>query len=99
MSPEGSTRMEFPTTRWSGVAAATLHGNAAGREALEDLCRSYYEPVRSFITWRRGGECEDLTQEFFLYFIERGLSHRADRARGKFRTFLLAVLKDFLSHH
>jgi RNA polymerase sigma-70 factor (ECF subfamily) len=94
-------RMDFPSTRWSSVAAATLHGDPAGREALENLCRRYYQPVRSFIAWRRGGsgECDDLTQEFFLYFMEQGLTHRADRERGKFRTFLLSVLRRFLSHH
>jgi RNA polymerase sigma factor (sigma-70 family) len=93
--------MDFPTTRWSSVAAATLHGDAAGREALENLCRRYYPPVRGFIAWRRtgDGDCEDLTQQFFLYFVEKGLTHRADRVRGKFRTFLLSVLRRFLSHH
>jgi DNA-directed RNA polymerase specialized sigma24 family protein len=93
--------MNFPTTRWTQVAAATLHGDPAGRVALETLCERYYPPVREFIAWRRGanGEADDLTQAFFLYFLEQGLTHRADRLRGKFRTFLLAVLRRFLSHH
>jgi RNA polymerase sigma-70 factor (ECF subfamily) len=91
--------MDFPTTRWTQVAAATLHGEAAGREALEMLCQKYYQPVQQFIAWRRGPGSEDLTQAFFLYFLEQGLTHRADRLRGKFRTFLLSVLRRFLSHH
>jgi RNA polymerase sigma-70 factor (ECF subfamily) len=93
--------MNFPTTRWTQVVAATLHGDVGGRQALEALCQKYYQPVRQFIAWRRGAasECDDLAQSFFLYFLDHGLTHRADRLRGKFRTFLLSVLRRFLSHH
>src|SRR5687767_8797705 len=93
--------MEFPTTRWTQVAVATLHGDSNGRAALDTLCERYYLPVRHFISWRRGpgGEADDFTQAFFLYFLQQGLTHRADRLRGKFRTFLLATLRRFLSHH
>lgn len=88
----------FPATQWTELARATLHGDAAGRAALESLCRAYWEPVRRAILakgWERD-EAEDLAQEFFLDFMERGVLNRADRERGKFRTFLQVVLDHWL---
>jgi hypothetical protein len=38
-----------------------------------------------------------VTQAFFLRFLERDWLKRADRARGKFRTFLFTLLTRFLS--
>ncbi len=88
----------FPATQWTELARATLHGDAAGRAALESLCRAYWEPVRRAILakgWERD-EAEDLAQGFFLDFMERGVLNRADRERGKFRTFLQGVLDHWL---
>jgi DNA-directed RNA polymerase specialized sigma24 family protein len=90
--------MDFPTTNWTHIAAASLHGE--GRGAMEELCRSYYAPVRRFVEWRRGRQdAEDVSQAFFLHLLEHGIVKRADRLRGRFRTFLLAVLNRFLLHH
>ncbi len=88
----------FPATQWTELARATLHGDAAGRAALESLCRAYWEPVRRAILakgWERD-DAEDLAQGFFLDFMERGVLNRADRERGKFRTFLQGVLDHWL---
>jgi DNA-directed RNA polymerase specialized sigma24 family protein len=91
--------MDFPTTRWTEMAGATLHGDVAARQALANLCARYYEPVRQFIAWHgRAAQAADLTQSFFLYVLEQGVVKRADKLRGKFRTFLLTVLKRFLLH-
>jgi DNA-directed RNA polymerase specialized sigma24 family protein len=90
----------FPDTPWTLIAEATLHGDEGGRKAMEGLCSRYYQPVRSFIVWqgRSSDEADDLTQSFFLYVCDKGIMQRADRLRGKFRTFIIAVLKHFLSH-
>lgn len=91
--------MDFPTTQWSLLAQATLHGDAAGREALGEFFRRYREPIRAFIQ-RRGAtpaEAEDLTQEFFLHVMEETTLRRADRERGRFRSFLLGALIRFLA--
>ena len=68
-------------------------------EALNDLCRAYWPPLYSYI--RRQGhdvaEAQDLTQEFFARLLERDYLARLDRQRGKFRSFLLAFVKHFLS--
>src|SRR5204863_4930112 len=43
-------------------------------------------------------DAQDLTQGFFADLIERKIYARTDREKGKFRSFLLASLKHFLSH-
>ena len=86
--------MNFPTTRWSVLAQATLHGDAAGRAALGKLCQSYWRPVADFLRQRGWSQtdAEDMTQEFFSSLLQSRGWQRADRARGKFRTFLLGAL-------
>lgn len=88
----------FPNTRWTELAQATLHGDEAGRAALEALCRNYWDPVRQFILqrgWPRD-EAPDLAQSFFLFLMEKGMLHRAEREKGRFRSFLQGVLNNFL---
>ena len=81
------------------VGAQDLESTVATDEALAELCRDYWPPIYAFIR-RRGfnsHDAQDLTQAFFVYLIESKAYARADREQGKFRTFLLVVLKRFLS--
>jgi DNA-directed RNA polymerase specialized sigma24 family protein len=91
--------MDFPTTHWSVLAKATLHGEADARAALEVLCQRYWGPVNAFIRFQGLTETEakDLTQEFMLHVIQKSIFTRADRLQGKFRSFLLGALARFLS--
>jgi RNA polymerase sigma factor (sigma-70 family) len=86
--------MQFPTTQWDELAQASLHGDTAAREALNQFCRRYWEPVNAFIRWKGYSEADaaDLTQDFFLNFLETRSWRRADPLRGSFRTFLLGSL-------
>jgi RNA polymerase sigma factor (sigma-70 family) len=89
----------FPNTHWSIVLAAG-QGESAAEVALEQLCRAYWYPLYAFIR-RRGFDphaAEDLTQSFFAYLLEKETLKRADRQHGKFRTFLLAALTNFLAN-
>src|SRR5262245_37525296 len=90
--------MYFPTTQWSLLAQATVSGDPAGREALEDLCRRYWSPLYQFIRARGYSEAEakDLTQEFLLHLLEHSTLQKADRLRGRFRSFLCGALVRFL---
>ena len=92
--------MFFPTTHWSLLAKATSSGDDEARRALEELCRRYWAPVNQFVQFRghRGAEAEDLTQEFFLHVCQHSTFSRADRMRGRFRTFLLGALVKFLAN-
>ncbi len=86
--------MRFPTTRWDELAKASLHGDTEARTALNEFCQRYWQPVNGFIRWKGFDETEakDLTQDFFLNFLETRSWRRADRLRGSFRTFLLGAL-------
>jgi RNA polymerase sigma factor (sigma-70 family) len=90
----------FATTRWSLIlsAAKSESGEQKARDALEELCRTYWRPVFSFAC-RRGysmEDAQDLTQDFFVKILERNWLEHADRNRGRFRTLLLTSLQNFL---
>ena len=89
----------FATTHWSVVLAARDPRSPAGRQALETLCQTYWYPLYAYV--RRCGhgpqEAEDITQGFLTKLIEKDLARAADRARGRFRSFLLSSLKHFMA--
>jgi RNA polymerase sigma-70 factor (ECF subfamily) len=90
----------FSTTHWSVVVAAGGRHGPLSRESLAALCEMYWRPVYAYIV-RRGvspEEARDLTQEFFLVFLEKNFAGTADQHRGRFRSFLLAAVKHFLSN-
>jgi len=92
--------MAFPTTRWTLLASATINGDAAGREALAELCGRYRPPVVAYLMSRgldKNG-AEDAAQDFFLKLLESRTWRRAEQARGHFRTFLLSVLNHQMQH-
>ena len=66
--------------------------------ALSELCRIYWYPLYAYVR-RRGyapEEAQDLTQGFFLHLLEHKTLGRADPLRGKFRSFLLGSLQNYL---
>src|SRR5687767_519749 len=83
----------FHTTTWTRVVCARGEGEDA-RQAFSELCQSYWFPLYAFL--RRSGrsahDAEDAVQSFFVWLVEKGCLERADPARGRFRTFLLAAL-------
>ena len=96
-SSSGSGR--FTTTHWSLVLAASGSEDTHSREALAQLCQVYWYPLYAFV--RRHGhgphDAQDLTQEFFMRLLEKDYLRDVDRSKGKFRSFLMAALKHFLS--
>jgi RNA polymerase sigma factor (sigma-70 family) len=100
----GTAQMQsdpFAPTHWSVIIAAGKSQVApeAARTALAELCETYWAPLYTFVR-RRGHsqhDAQDLTQGFFAYLIEHKIYACADRQKGKFRSFLLASLKNFLA--
>ena len=88
----------FVTTHWSVVLAAARSDTTRAQAALEDLCRIYWYPIYYFV--RRQGHsihnAQDLTQEFFVRRLEKHWIAGADQSRGRFRSFMLLMLKRFL---
>ena len=99
--PEGHTGRIFATTCWNLVASAGAGGSEPARSALETLCRGYWYPIYVFL--RRSGwpahDAEDLAQAFFERVLEKDYLRAVDRTKGKFRSFLLAMLRHFLANH
>lgn len=95
--PVAHAKARFTTTRWSLVQTAAEGVSAEADQALSILCESYWYPLYVYLRRRGHGvdEAQDLTQAFFARLIEKRSLRRADPARGRFRSFLLASLKHF----
>lgn len=99
---DAGDRGVFVTTRWSMVLCAGKTGSEEqkARGALADLCRTYWRSIFSFVC-RRGysiEDAQDLTQDFFVMILGNNWLQRADPNRGRFRSFLLKSLQNFLNN-
>jgi len=85
-------RISFQKTSWDLVRAA---GSA---EAMDGLIRIYWKPLYFFVR-QKGYDNEtakDMVQDFLTSALERHTLLKADPRRGRFRTFLLAALSNFI---
>ena len=89
----------FLTTHWSVVLLARNTNPALAEAAREELCRTYWAPIHSYVRWQgySPDDAKDLTQGFFEKLLEKDLWARADPNKGKMRSFLLTALKQFLA--
>jgi len=107
MSPSDSNQdaalihdQRFTTTHWSVVIAAGGIESVSSETALATLCQTYWYPLYAYVR-RRGyspEDAKDLTQSYFAGLLEKKYLDRADRERGRFRTFLLSSLENFLNN-
>jgi RNA polymerase sigma factor (sigma-70 family) len=83
---------EFDTTSWSLIRAV---GDV---NAFDTFVRIYWKPLYFFV--RQHGydneNAKDIVQDFLTSLLEKGSLSKADPARGRFRTFLLAALTNFM---
>ncbi len=91
----------FASTRWSVILAAgeSQADPELAHNALAQLCQMYWPPLYTFVRSRgyAAHDAQDLTQSFFAYLIQHRIYTRVDRQKGKFRSFLLASLKNLLA--
>jgi len=89
----------FTTTQWSFVLEARDPNSPQAFQALETLCRTYWHPLYAFARSLGHDEetAKDLIQGFFARLLERHSLRSADPEKGKFRSFLLTGLRNFLS--
>lgn len=96
--PPAGSPAQFQATRWSLIVRARGAG-APARAALEALCRAYWFPLYAFA--RRNGasrhDAEDLVQAFFTHVLAGDFIARAEPEKGRFRSFLLASLRNFIA--
>lgn len=96
---DASGQGRFVTTQWSVVLAAATASSTTARRALAVLCEKYWPPLYNFI--RRQGyspeDAQDLTQGFFASLLSSESLKNVGPDRGRFRSFLLASMKHYLS--
>ncbi len=91
----GGTGGVFLTTHWSLIEDSKSDDDRS-RALIGLLLDRYWKPVYFYL--RRKGhnneEAKDLTQGFFHEIVlNRGLIQRADKAKGRFRSFILHALE------
>ena len=89
----------FFTTQWTRVIAAKGESETS-RQALGDLCQSYYAPVVAFLRkkGRSDDAARDLAHNFFAWLLSRDSLANLEPRESRFRSYLLGALKHFLSH-
>lgn len=90
----------FATTHWSIVLEAGRGRHAEADVALAELCQKYWFPLYAYVRRRvhDTSEAQDLTQEFFARLLEKELLAQATPDRGRFRSFLLTAMQNFLTN-
>jgi DNA-directed RNA polymerase specialized sigma24 family protein len=90
----------FPETRWSLVARAGAVETDGDRKAMDELLSRYLPALKSYFVLRgklAPERVDDLLQGFIVAkMLEGDFLSRADRARGKFRSFLLAAVERYV---
>lgn len=93
--------MRFPTTQWNIVDSLKVDDEEARRKALGEVISLYGGPLMAFALRDSHGtrtpeDCEDLVNDFFLRCVQGGILAHADKARGKFRSFLVTSFKYYV---
>jgi RNA polymerase sigma-70 factor (ECF subfamily) len=95
----GGRSPDFPSTAWSVIDRLKRGAEPDPQAAIASLLARYWKPVYVCIRvgWRKSNEdAKDLTQEFFLFLLEGEALKLADPQRGRFRSYLKTVLRNFL---
>ena len=85
-------QVRFQKTSWDLVRSSSQ------TSGMDRLIRAYWKPLYYFVR-QKGFDNEtakDIVQGFLADALERGTMFKADPSRGKFRTFLLAALTNFI---
>jgi RNA polymerase sigma-70 factor (ECF subfamily) len=91
--------MRWATTSWTQVLAAREAPTDVSRLALETLCQAYWYPIYTFVRGQGldAEDARDATQAYFAELLEKDYLEDCDPARGRFRVFLMASIRNFLS--
>jgi len=80
------------------LRAGEPDSEGSAQQALSGFCEAYWPPLYSFLRHRgyASADAQDLVQGFFAQLLEQNTLNRADREKGRLRTFLLGSLENFL---
>lgn len=89
----GGQNRGFPTTQWTMIIDTRQRDRI-----MAELCQKYWKPLYSYLRSRGfpNDEAKDIVQGFFTdKVLGQEFVRKADRTRGKFRTFLLVALRNY----
>jgi len=89
----GGDCCHFPPTRWT-----VLEDKDQRRKVIDELSERYWKPLYAYLRARgwSNDQAKDLVQGFFTEkVLGQDLVKRADRAKGRFRNFLLVTLRNY----
>jgi RNA polymerase sigma-70 factor (ECF subfamily) len=92
--------MPFPATSWTRVLRYQGGEETSARTALEDLCRTYWQPVVNYFKALGCDEeaSHDAAQEFLVQFATPGQGFdRIDPEKGRLRAYMKQAARHFLS--
>lgn len=96
----GGSGGSFLTTHWSVIGKIAADGDAPNQALINELIKRYWKPVYCFLRHKGydNEQAKDITQGFFEEVVlGKELIRRAEQARGRFRTFLLSALEQYLA--
>lgn len=97
----GGENEAFLTTCWIDIRKAKSEDEAGRKRIIDNFLGMYWKPVYCYLR-HKGFDNEtakDLTQGFFQEVVlGRDLIQKADESKGRFRTFLLTALGNYVSN-
>jgi len=90
----------LPQTDWSQIRHLKSASAAEQQPLLDILAKKYWTPIFQYLQCQgyREHEAQDLIQDFFAFALRTNLFSKADERRGRFRSFLLGALNNFLAN-
>jgi RNA polymerase sigma-70 factor (ECF subfamily) len=88
----------FATTRWTLVHDAARGGDHGAAAALGALFATYWQPLYRYARRKDKSkeDAEDLVQGFLAHLLTVDALRGIDRAKGRFRSFLLASFQHWM---
>ncbi|MFC4993950.1 RNA polymerase sigma factor [Rubritalea tangerina] len=93
-----SESSSFPTTKWSLLLGSGENGLQDESIVTSYLCQAYWKPLYVYLltSGQSRHNAEDLLQGFFMMAIDTQLFFKPSGESGKFRSFLLVSLKNYV---
>jgi len=96
----GGSYGAFQTTEWTVIDYIRSGDHSSSTVLTNDLLKKYWKPVYCYVRRKSfdNEQAKDLTQSFFQEIVlKRALIEHADKSRGRFRTFLLTALQQYMA--
>ena len=87
----------FPQTHWTSIFETSSSNPDQARAALEKLCALYRQPIVNWFGRHASRQdAEDFAHDFIEYLLAKEVLSELVERRGRFRFFLVTVMRRFL---